>query len=551
MKTWFRKILASGDLFIWASGAGLSIALLMVIGLVVLVGINGLGFFWTSNVWELTLDDGTHVIGELTGSEQIPKSVTPEYPQGKTRIQVKTGNRDLYGQDFRWIDETRIVTRTTPSDIVLLERREWGNMYARIQAIHSQSFPIASGGDAAWHALLPLIDNATMLHTKIRHIEHGEISDLSNTITQARLKIKKLEFSLPQGQRLQDTNPERYTQLYTTIHDAELQHNKHISSLEKLYVDLNTYTAIFIDSSGLETPLSIGNIIRALRPNSMNFSEKLWHYIVKVWEVLTTEPREANTEGGLFPAIIGTVMMVLVTSIIVVPVGVITALYLSEYARQGVIVKIVRIAINNLAGIPSIVIGIFGLGFFIYAVGGTIDTFFFAETLPNPTFGTGGLLWASLTLALLTVPVAIVSTEEGLSSVPRDYREASLGLGATKFETIWHVVLPIAMPGILTGFILAIARATGEVAPLMLTGVVKLAPELPVDTIFPFVHLERKFMHLGFHIYDVGFQSPNVEAAMPMIYVTTLVLLIIVVTLNLLAIALRQRLRRKYAGSTV
>ena len=551
MKAWFRKVHASGDLFIWGSGAGLAISLLMVIGLVVLIGMNGLGFFWTPNVLELTLDDGTRVIGELIGTEPIPGSVTPEHPQGHMRIRVKIGNRDLYGQDFRWIDETRIVTQSTPADIVLLERREWGNMYARIQAIYEQGSPIATGGKESWSALLLLIDNANLLHDRIRHIERDEIGSLSAAGERARLKIRKLELALPQGQTLQDANPERYAQLQATIHDAEAQYNTYIASLEKLYIELDTHTAIFIDSSGLETSLPIGKIIRALRPNAMSFPEKTWLYMVKVWEVLADEPREANTEGGLFPAIIGTVMMVLLTSIVVVPFGVITALYLGEYARQGVLVKIVRIAINNLAGVPSIVLGIFGLGFFIYAVGGTIDTFFFAETLPNPTFGTGGLLWASLTLALLTVPVAIVATEEGLSAVPRDYREASVGLGATKFETIWHVVLPVAMPGILTGFILAIARATGEVAPLMLTGVVKLAPALPLDTTFPFVHLDRKFMHLGFHIYDVGFQSPNVEAAMPMIYVTTLVLLIIVVALNLLAIGLRQRLRKKYAGATV
>ena len=551
MRSWFRKVHASGDLFIWGSGAGLAVSLLMVIGLVVLIGINGLGFFWTPDVLELTLDDDTRVIGEMTGSEQIPGSVTPEHPQGQMRVRIKVGNRDLYGHDFRWIDETRIVARATPSDVVLLERREWGNMYVRIQAIHKQGSLIATGGEEGWNALLPLIDDANHLHDEIRHIEHDEIGSLSAASEQARLTIRELELELPQGQTLRDANPKRYTELQARIDDAEAQYGRHIDSLETLYVDLDTHTAILIDSSGLETSLPIGKIIRALRPNAMSFSEKTWLYMVKVWEVLADEPREANTEGGLFPAIIGTVMMVLLTSIVVVPFGVITALYLGEYARQGVLVKIVRIAINNLAGIPSIVLGIFGLGFFVYTVGGTIDTFFFAETLPNPTFGTGGLLWASLTLALLTVPVAIVATEEGLSAVPRDYREASVGLGATKFETIWRVVLPLAMPGILTGFILAIARATGEVAPLMLTGVVKLAPALPLDATFPFVHLDRKFMHLGFHIYDVGFQSPNVEAAMPMIYVTTFVLLIIVIALNLLAIGLRQRLRKKYAGATV
>ena len=274
-------------------------------------------------------------------------------------------------------------------------------------------------------------------------------------------------------------------------------------------------------------------------------------YASNVWAVLTTEPREANTEGGIFPAIFGTVMMVLIMTVAVVPFGVMAAVYLKEYARQGAIVRLVRIAVNNLAGVPSIVFGVFGLGFFVYAVGGTLDALFFADALPNPTFGTGGILWASLTLALLTVPVVIVATEEGLSAVPRDFREGSLALGATRFETLRQVILPSALPGILTGVILAMARAAGEVAPLMLTGVVKLAPALPVDAVWPFFHLDRKFMHLGFHIYDVGFQSPNVEAAKPMVYITTLVLIMVVVSLNLMAMMLRNRLRKKYAGSAV
>jgi phosphate transport system permease protein len=183
-------------------------------------------------------------------------------------------------------------------------------------------------------------------------------------------------------------------------------------------------------------------------------------------------------------------MMVIIMSIAVVPFGVLAALYLREYAKEGTAVRLVRIAVNNLAGVPSIVYGVFGLGFFVYAIGGSIDALFFPESLPAPTFGTGGILWASFTLALLTVPVVIVATEEGLAAVPRDYREASLGLGATKFETIWRVVLPSAVPAILTGLILAIARAAGEVAPLMLTGVVKLAPTLPLDGTWPFFHFD-------------------------------------------------------------
>jgi len=233
-------------------------------------------------------------------------------------------------------------------------------------------------------------------------------------------------------------------------------------------------------------------------------------------------------------------------SIMVTPFGVIAAVYLREYAKQGAVTRVIRIAVNNLAGVPSIVYGVFGLGFFIYFLGGSIDQLFYPEALPAPTFGTPGLLWASLTLAILTVPVVIVATEEGLSRIPRAVREGSLALGATKFETLWRVVLPMSSPAIMTGVILAIARAAGEVAPLMLVGVVKLAPSLPLDGNFPFLHLDRKFMHLGFHIYDVGFQSPNVEAARPLVYATALLLVVVIATLNLAAVAIRNSLREKY-----
>src|SRR5207249_3994653 len=312
-----------------------------------------------------------------------------------------------------------------------------------------------------------------------------------------------------------------------------------------------TSSVVVSADDGKEKELPLIQILHVDAPNAMSLPAKVVRYLARVVEFVSSDPRESNTEGGVFPAIFGTVMMVLIMSVMVAPLGVLAAFYLREYARQGTFVSAVRIAVNNLAGVPSIVFGVFGVGFFIYFVGGTIDRLFFSEALPSPTFGTGGILWASLTLALLTVPVVIVTTEEGLAAVPRDYREASLGLGATKFETIWGVVLPSAVPAILTGLILAMARAAGEVAPLMLTGVVKLAPTLPVDWQWPFFHLDRKFMHLGFHIYDVGFQSPNVEAAKPMVYITTLVLILVVVLLNLVAISLRTRLRKKYAGSSV
>jgi phosphate transport system permease protein len=288
------------------------------------------------------------------------------------------------------------------------------------------------------------------------------------------------------------------------------------------------------------------NIVRSYRANDLNILQKIGLYFERLWEFVSDEPREANTEGGIFPAIFGTVLMVIIMAILVTPFGVVAAVYLREYAKQGPLTRTIRIAVNNLAGVPSIVYGVFGLGFFVYFLGGNIDRLFYPEAAPAPVFGTPGILWSSLTLAILTVPVVIVATEEGLSRIPRSIREGSLALGATKAETLWRTVIPMATPAMMTGLILAVARAAGEVAPLMLVGVVKLAPSLALDSNAPFVHLERKFMHLGFHIYDVGFQSPNVEAARPLVYATALLLVVIIVALNLVAIYIRNRLREKY-----
>ena len=261
-----------------------------------------------------------------------------------------------------------------------------------------------------------------------------------------------------------------------------------------------------MDINGQTLDLEVEKITHYLFPNQMGIKDKISNYGRRFWQLLSENPREANTEGGVFPAIFGTVAMVILMSILSFPLGVITAIYLQEYAKKGWVLNVVRVAVNNLAGVPSIVYGIFGLGFFVYGIGGLIDHRFFPEFLPTPTFGTGGLLWASLTMGLLTAPVVIVSTEEALAAIPQGVREASFSLGAYKFQTIMRVVIPLASPGMLTGFILAMARAAGEVAPLMITGVVKLAPSLPLDGEFPYIHLNRKFMHLGFHIFDVGFQ---------------------------------------------
>jgi phosphate transport system permease protein len=304
-------------------------------------------------------------------------------------------------------------------------------------------------------------------------------------------------------------------------------------------------------AQGSDRAIPVAAIVRAVPENALSGAQKLGLYVSRWWEFLSGQPRESNTEGGILPAIFGTALMVLLMTVAVVPLGVVTAVFLNEYAREGAMTNAVRLALANLAGVPSIVFGAFGLAFFVYTLGGSLDRLFFSSVLPTPTFGTGGILWASLTLALLTLPVVVVATEEGLQAVPQAVRDGARALGATRWQTLRRIVLPYAAPGILTGAILAVARGAGEVAPLMVTGVVKLAPSMPFDSVPPFLHLDRKFMHLGFYIYDVGFQSPNVEAAKPMVYATVLVLLVLVVVLNLAAITLRNRLRRKLRGSAV
>lgn len=544
MPAFLQKFFDSGALFIWLCGGALAISLLMIGGLVLLILINGMGYFWPKDLVQYTLQGGSKVLGEVVDTEVIPESASSVNPEGKWRIQLKVGNRDLYGLDFRWVDKADIAATTYPSDAVAFERREWGNFYGWVKELYEGDRLLASEGQDALAALRAVMENTNDLQEQIDHLEREEIGTLNHRIEEARLNLRSLELQGRSGS-LESAKIQRY------VKDVEAAYELVNQQLVGLYDQLNRYRVTLVDVTAREKSLPVATIMRAWVPNSMGVPEKIIMYVKNFWTVLSAEPREANTEGGIFPAIFGTVMMVLIMSVAVVPFGVLAAVYLKEYARQSVLTQMIRIAVNNLAGVPSIVFGVFGLGFFVYAVGGTIDQLFFSEALPNPTYGTGGILWASLTLALMTVPVVIVATEEGLSAVPREYREGSLGLGATKLESLLRVVIPCAMPGILTGLILAVARATGEVAPLMLTGVVKLAPSLPVDSFFPFVHLDRKFMHLGFHIYDVGFQSPNVEAAKPMVYVTTFILVLVVILLNMAAIALRTRMRRRYAGSAI
>lgn len=537
-----KGLFKNGDAYIWLTGVSLMFSLLMIAGLLFLIASNALGFFWPADVIEIKLNNNQVYLGQLAGNEAIPQMGDKQVKEYRTRIKI--GNRDLYGLDFTWVDDDSIVSKTYPKNALVVERREWGNFYGFLKVLDINGNIVPGNSKKAFSELQNLISKANKINGKIRKIEKGEIGDINYNIEKLRLKLKGLEMA-------GNSHQSKVREIEDQIKQENAKYEEKEAILATLYNQLNENKVVMSSVDGREKTIPMGTLVRAFEPNSMGFFAKLGHYFAKMWEFVSDNPREANTEGGVFPAIFGTVFMVLIMSIVVMPFGILAALYLREYSKQGFFVRVVRICVNNLAGVPSIVFGVFGVGFFLYGVGGLIDNVFYSEALPSPTYGTGGILWASLTLALLTVPVVIVATEEGLAAVPKNIKDGSLALGATKFETVWKVILPSALPSILTGLILAIARATGEVAPLMITGVVKLAPDLPIDGHFPFVHLERKFMHLGFHIYDVGFQSPNVEAAKPMVYTTAFLLILIVVVLNLTAIIIRNKLKKKYVSSVV
>lgn len=544
LRAWF----AGGTPWIWLQAAAVSLSLLLVFGLIGLIASRGLAHFWPTPIeeWVVIDDLGEQrvLLGQLFRTETVDaqrlREAGADIATGVSTVQrylLKTGNRDVTGRDFLWVLEQQVLERSRPANVMAIEREQWGMFFGRLEGLREDG-TLVSLGIEPWSTLAQRLERVTLLRNRIDELEGREITSINYRLDRLRRDQQRLQGNSGNDEALQELSTEQL------VLEAEL--GAVVAELETLFTQVDRDTLLMRTAGGQQVEISMGGVFDAWRPNSMDLLDGLQHYAKQLWRFLSEPPREANTEGGIFPALFGTVLMVILMSIVVTPLGVVAAVYLSEYARQGWFTRFVRISVNNLAGVPSIVYGVFGLGFFIYFVGGGIDRLFFSEALPTPTFGTGGLFWASLTLALLTLPVVIVSTEEGLSRIPRAIREGSLALGATRWETLWRTIIPMASPGIMTGVILAVARAAGEVAPLMLVGVVKLAPALPLDGDFPFLHLDRKFMHLGFHIYDVGFQSPNVEAARPLVYATALLLIAITLLLNLAAILVRNRLREQY-----
>lgn len=546
VKAWFK----SGSPWIWMNAGAVAVAIIMTVGLLGVIAVKGLAHFWPGNIVQATYSvpgQAPHLVaGEQVEIEQVPRArlvssgmpVEKEGSEFMTRELLKVGNRDLYGADFTWVVAEWLEDQQFPTQLMAMERREWGNFYGYLVGVKENGQLVASGDDA-WGALQERIARGDKLYQEQMSIQKTEIGRINSALERIRLETRKLELDdelTPQAQAEFDARKAKLDADYKLLEQK----------LTDVHTQLSRDSALLKSVDGREIEVNLSKVVRAYQPNNMSVWQKMGFYGEKLWEFVSTEPREANTEGGIFPAIFGTVLMTLIMAVIVTPLGVIAAVYLREYAKQGWLTRVIRIAVNNLAGVPSIVYGVFGLGFFVYVLGGSLDRLFFPEAAPAPTFGTPGLMWASLTLAILTLPVVIVATEEGLTRIPRSLREGSLALGATKSETLWKIVLPMASPAMMTGLILAVARAAGEVAPLMLVGVVKLAPSLPLDGNYPYLHLDQKIMHLGFHIYDVGFQSPNVEAARPLVYATAMLLVLVIILLNISAVWIRNHLREKY-----
>ncbi|MEZ5303220.1 MAG: phosphate ABC transporter permease PstA [Verrucomicrobiales bacterium] len=396
----------------------------------------------------LILDTGKSAASKVTGQFVQEREKAGAHGTGEAAAyewQIFTGNRDVYGAAFQFVDAAAVADQSYPDGIAVAERRENGNAIFYPVALRLGDGTSLDAGDAAFAQTLgERMERAGELREQIEDLIKGDVGAINRQMRSLDLRLKANPGEAGAIESERAALQAEYEKL--TAEAAELE--------EQLLADVLAYRL----PTGEEGQIAVGDLFAFYYPNQMGFWEKVGWFFSHLWRFLSDDPREANMEGGVYPAIFGTFAMTVIMSAFVTPLGVIAAIYLREYAKQGPLVRAVRISVNNLAGVPSIVFGVFGLGFFVYLVGGAIDEWFFADALPEPTFGTGGILWASLTLALLTLPVVIVATEEALGGIPRGIREAALACGASKWQTIQRVVLPGAIPGILTGVILAMAR---------------------------------------------------------------------------------------------
>lgn len=413
MFKWFR----SGSPWIWLSGGMVSISLVAVLGVLLLIGWKGLSYFWPAPVYQFEVrspgGNTQRIIGQIYERKAVSTSQLSDagqdvsgLPHQVERILVKTGNRDLQNHDFTYILKPFIASQTTPAGMVAVERVQGGEFYGKLLNVIIEGKTFQPGSE--------VLSSVVALGSA----HQAQIDTLQTSLASLNHRLIKLG----------DTRKPEREQLQVQIQEVDV-------ALAALRNELKSSSLLVETSGGNDVSIPLGNVVNAWLPNDMGAGDKLVHWVRQIASFVSSDPREANTEGGVFPAIFGTVFLVILMSMMVTPLGVVAAIYLHEYAKKNAFTRIIRIAVVNLAGVPSIVYGVFGLGFLVYMVGGNIDRLFFSDGLPNPTFGTPGVLWSALTLALLTLPVVIVATEEGLTRIPASVRHGSLALGATKAET--------------------------------------------------------------------------------------------------------------------
>lgn len=494
-----------------------SLLLFALISILSLIVSRGLNYFWPEPIYTVVYQSQ-----EAENAETVYGQIHSEHQQDKdyTWWVRYSNSQNPFGSDAL-IEDKDLISITLAKQVARIQLKNGRVVFGQPEYIHSadsvslpmDSFPV-------------MYETVTKMYDEMHRIRRTSLASIHEDI--AELDQKGVADDAPARQRLM----REFNQWQARVEMLEAQ-----SAEFSMYITF---------ASGEPFRVAFADIETLTFPGQLSNWQKFKDMGHQIGRFLSDSPKQANTSGGVFPALFGTILMVLLMTVIVAPFGVLAAVYLNEYAPNNTLTSIIRISVSNMAGVPSIVYGVFGLGFFVYTLGGSIDSLFFSDALPAPTFGSPGLFWASLTMALLTLPVVIVSTEEGLRRVPDNLRSGSYALGATHFETIWHTVLPMASPGIMTGIILAIARAAGEVAPLMLVGAVKFAPALPIDGEFPYLHLERQFMHLGVLIYDGAFHSQTNSSSASMMFAACLLLLVVVFVLNIAAVVLRTRFRRLY-----
>ncbi|NCO69606.1 MAG: ABC transporter permease subunit, partial [Acidobacteria bacterium] len=421
-----RAFIAEGLTQRWLTLAALLLSLVMIGGLVAVVVEVAAGFFWPHPLVELTLGDGSRLLGEEWDREPDPAS------PGQQRVRIRTGNRDISGADFRVIRDRDVTARRIPADAWQLERLEYGVFMGFPRQLASATGIVAATSPGFAEVLADAIAQAARLRAERQRLLAG--------IDHVHAPVARLQARAAAAER---RNADA-SALRAALDAASAAEGTEIAPLLARLDEIRTLeegvTLLIATADGVSRSVPVAGIVRAIPVNALGGGARVRLYLSRWVEFLTGKPRESNTEGGIAPAIFGTALMVLLMTIAVVPLGVVTAVYLNEYARDGFFTRAVRLALANLAGVPSIVFGAFGLAFFVYSVGGALDRALFSDVLPTPTFGTGGILWAALTLALLTLPVVVGATEEGLQAVPHAVRDGARALGATRWQTLRRVV---------------------------------------------------------------------------------------------------------------